>query len=111
MGNGPNNFVGNGLEEVLRADGLEVFVESVQDKGKFRVEIQTQFELYRLLAERVAEARGNGKFPLILSGNCGATLGAIAGAGTKRLALIRFDAHGDFNTPETTTRGSSTEWD
>ena len=105
MGNGPGHFVGNGLAELLRADGHKVFVESVEPKAEFRAEIQTQFELYGLLAERVAEARRDGKSPLILSGNCGATLGAIAGAGTKRLGVIWFDAHGDFNTPETTTSG------
>ena len=74
MGNGPGHFVGNGLAELLRADGHKVFVESVEPKAEFRAEIQTQFELYGLLAERVAEARRDGKFPLILSGNCGATL-------------------------------------
>src|SRR5438105_14164202 len=105
MGNGPGHFVGNGLAELLRARGHKVFVESVEPKAEFRAEIQTQFELYGLLAERVAEARRDGKFPLILSGNCGATLGAIAGAGTKRLGVIWFDAHGDFNTPETTSSG------
>jgi arginase len=42
---------------------------------------------------------------LILSGNCGATVGAIAGAGTKKLGVIWFDDHGEFNTPETTTSG------
>jgi arginase len=32
-------------------------------------------------------------------------VGAIAGAGTKPLGVIWFDAHGEFNTPETTTSG------
>jgi len=33
------------------------------------------------------------------------TLDAIVGAETKRLGVIWFDAHGDFNTPETTSSG------
>ena len=105
MGSGPEHFINNGLTQALQASGHKIFVESVEPKTEFRAEIRTQFELYGLLAERVAEARQDGKFPLILSGNCGATLGAIAGAGTKRLGVIWFDAHGDFNTPETTTSG------
>lgn len=105
MGGGPEHFIGNGLTQVLQADGHKVFVESVEPQAEFRAEIRTQFELYGLLAERVRKARRDGKFPLILSGNCGATLGAIAGAGTRRLGVIWFDAHGDFNTPETTTSG------
>ena len=105
MGNGPEHFVSNGLAEVLQAEGHEVWVETIESNTEFRTEVKTQFELYRLLAERVAEARRNGKFPLVLSGNCGATLGAIAGAETKRLGVIWFDAHGDFNTPETTSSG------
>lgn len=105
MGGGPEHFVGNGLVKVLEADGHRVFVESVEPTDGFHAEIRTQFELYARLAERVACARRDGNFPLILSGNCGATLGAIAGAGTQRPGVIWFDSHGDFNTPETTTSG------
>ncbi len=105
MGRGVEHFVDYGLSEILQADGHQVSVESIESQTKFRAEIQTQFELYRSLAERVATARQKSKFPLILSGNCGATLGVIAGTNKKRLGLIWLDAHGDFNTPETTTSG------
>jgi len=103
MGNGAEYFVNNGLAEVLQAEGYDVGIETIESNAKFRAEIQTQFELYRQLAERCRSARENDSFPLVLSGNCGATLGAIAGA--KRLGVIWFDAHGDFNTPETTRSG------
>ena len=105
MGNGPEHFINHGLAQVLQADGHEVSMETIESQTEFRAEVQTQFELYRILAERVAQARREDKFPLILSGNCGATLGTIAGAGTKPPAVIWFDAHGEFNTPETTTSG------
>ena len=105
MGRGPEHFLDNGLTEILRSHGHEVSVETIEPHREFRAEVATQFELYRSLAERVAEARQTNRFPLILSGNCGATLGAIAGAGNKRLGVIWFDAHGEFNTPETTTSG------
>lgn len=104
-GRGPEYFLDNGLTEILQSRGHGVSVETIESQREFRAEVGTQFELYGYLAERVAEARKNSKFPLILSGNCGATVGALAGAGTKPLGVIWFDAHGEFNTPETTTSG------
>src|SRR5205085_5463911 len=68
MGSGPEYFVSNGLAEVLQAEDHEVWVETIESNAEFRAEVKTQFELYRLLAERVVKARRNGKFPLILSG-------------------------------------------
>lgn len=105
MGGGPEHFVDNGLAQLLESEGHEVFVETVEAQSDFRAEVQTQFGLYRSLAEHIADARRNGRFPLVLSGNCGATVGAIAGADTKRLGVIWFDTHGEFNTPETTSSG------
>lgn len=60
------------------------------------------------LAEAVADVRRQGAFPLALLGDCNGSLGMLAGlqrAGASRLGLIWFDAHGDFNTPETTRSG------
>jgi arginase len=105
MGAGPEHFLNNGLTEVLQSEGYEVSVETLEPRREFRAEVATQFELYGFLAGSVAEAKQNSRFPLILSGNCGATVGVIAGAGKKRLGVIWFDAHGEFNTPETTTSG------
>lgn len=105
MGRGPEHFLNNGLADVLRSQGHEVSVETIEPQREFRAEVATQFELYGSLAQHVAEARHNNRFPLILSGNCGATVGAIAGAGNRKLGVIWFDAHGEFNTPETTTSG------
>lgn len=105
MGSGPEHFVNHGLVQVLQDAGHEVSVEAIEAQPEFRAEVQTQFELYRSLAEQVAKAKQNDQFPLVLSGNCGATLGVIAGSGTKQLGVIWFDTHGEFNTPETTTSG------
>lgn len=105
MGSGPEHFTNNGLVQALESAGHIVAVETVEAQGAFRAEVATQFALYRSVAEQVAKAKQIGHFPLVLSGNCGATVGAIAGAGTERLGLIWFDAHGEFNTPETTTSG------
>lgn len=43
--------------------------------------------------------------PIVLSGNCNSCLGTTAGIGSDGLGVVWFDAHGDFNTPETTISG------
>lgn len=72
----------------------------------FPTEIATSFELIGLVAAEVNRALEQGRFPVVLSGNCNAS--ALGGAAGLRLAepgaepgLVWFDAHGDFNTPET----------
>jgi arginase len=105
MGRGPEYLIENGLVQALQHEGHEVSVETVESPTEFRAEVQTQFVLYASVARQVAAARRNGTFPLVLSGNCGASVGVIAGAQTRGLGVIWFDAHGEFNTPETTTTG------
>ncbi|HET6597810.1 MAG TPA: arginase family protein [Anaerolineales bacterium] len=105
MGRGPEHLIENGLPQALQAEGHEVSMETIETPAEFRAEVQTQFALYRSLATNVDSAKQDDQFPLVLSGNCGATVGVIAGARTKRLGVIWFDAHGEFNTPETTTSG------
>jgi arginase len=101
MGAGPEHFIQNGLAQILRTGGYEVQVESVEAGGAFRAEIKTAFELCRSLAERVRDSAAQGSFPLVLSGNCNSSLGTLAGIGPADTGMIWFDAHGDFNTPET----------
>ena len=76
--------------------------EEIGADSEFTTEIGTAFQLYRNLATRIA---ADHDFPVVLSGNCGAAIGAAAGVGMDDLAVIWFDAHGDFNTPETSASG------
>ncbi|KAA9409500.1 MULTISPECIES: arginase [Haloarcula] len=50
----------------------------------------------------------DGQFPLVLGGDHSIGIGTIAGAARNNedLGVIWFDAHGDFNTPETTPSGN-----
>lgn len=105
MGAGPEYFVNHGLEEALRECDYDVGVECIEADDSFRAEIKTTFELYGTLAKRVARAYRRGAFPLVLSGNCGSSLGTVSGVDIDQLAIIWFDSHGDFNTPETTETG------
>ena len=41
----------------------------------------------------------------MLSGNCDIAVGGISGCGTEDTSVAWFDAHGEANTPETTTSG------
>jgi arginase len=60
-------------------------------------------------AAMVAASVGAGERLLILGGDCCAHAGAMAGLRRadpdRRLAIAWFDAHGDFNTPDTTPSG------
>jgi arginase len=105
MGLGPEHLLENGLARALHNDGHEVSVERVGGTNSFWLEVQTSFELYALLATQVAAARRIKAFPLVLSGNCGSALGTLAGVRPERTGVIWLDAHGDFNTPETTLSG------
>jgi len=64
--------------------------------------------LCRVLASRVERMCRDGYFPLILGGEDSVLMGIVEGLKNglgKRIGLIYFDAHGDFNTPETTPSG------
>lgn len=108
MGAGPGHLLDWGLEAALRHQGHDVRTETVEaDSTMAPAEIRTTFELNRLLAPRVRNASEKGWLPVILSGNCMMSVAAVAGASgsTKRLGVMWFDSHGDFNTPETTIGG------
>ena len=106
MGAGPGHLWDNGLPELLRSESrpLVTFVDVVPESDP-PAEVATAFELDRLVAGQVREAVSAGEFPLVLSGNCNTSVGTIAGAGPEGLGVVWFDAHADFETPETTTTG------
>jgi len=104
MGAGPL-VLAHELGERLRGgrDVRTVVIEAPADS--WRAEIRTAFDLARGVAAAVREASAAGAFPLVLSGNCGpAAIGCVAALGAPT-AVCWFDAHGDFNTPDTTTGG------
>ncbi|PSQ27886.1 arginase [Halobacteriales archaeon SW_10_68_16] len=78
--------------------------EPVQGRAKFLDETRA---VCRRLAEAVAETVADGQFPLVLGGDHSIAVGTAAGlAGDRDLGVVWFDAHGDFNTPETTPSGN-----
>jgi len=105
LGAGPERLLAAGLIPALARAGHPVVGTTVLAPPPGRVaEIRTAFGLMAALAAAVRTARAAGHFPLVLAGNCNTCIGTVAGlGGGTGTAVLWFDAHGDFNTPETTT--------
>lgn len=95
--------MGAGPMRLVRELGVDAM--SIETAMTLPREIRTAFELYEKLALAVHDCVTAGDFPVVFSGNCGAINGLAAGIGMEKLAVIWFDAHGEFMTPETTTSG------
>jgi arginase len=63
--------------------------------------------LGRAIADEVAAIRAAGPLPVVLAGDCTASIGVLAALQRElsELTLVWYDAHGDFNTHETTPSG------
>jgi arginase len=106
VGRGPEALLASGVAEALEASGASVTTETIELSEPFSSEVALCFELIRRVRARVAVARAEGAFPVVLSGSCCfAALGVVAGLEESAPGVVWFDAHGDFNTPETTTHG------
>lgn len=106
MGAGPEALLTAGLQQALRDAGHTVHVKIAElPPDSWNAEIQTGFELMRMISGAVREARATNRLPIVLAGNCNTAIGTVAGLGADSTGVIWFDAHADFNTPETTTSG------
>jgi arginase len=100
---------------------LESLGHQVQDKGNVEVPIVEMCKITnpqlkyvdcivpmsRRVAGAVATSIQGNRFPLVLGGDHSLSIGSIRGAARhKKLGLIWIDAHGDFNTAETTPSGN-----
>src|SRR5687767_11665963 len=105
MGAGPEALMPR-LADGLRGAGCEVRSVTLEvPADSWRAEIRSAFDLGRAVAHAVRQSRADAAFPLVLSGNCGpAAIGCVAGV-DEAPAICWFDAHGDFNTPDTTIGG------
>jgi arginase len=104
MGNGPIELIeGQGLPGLLDA-GHDVELWEAAEPAATH-EPGRVFELARSLSTLVSRARAEGRLPVILAGDCSASIGAIAGINLARVGVVWLDAHPDFHTPETTETG------
>jgi arginase len=106
-GAGPEHLLRAGLAAHLQGKGHTVAeVQAIEaDPGQPPAEIATGFELMSRVAVAVRAAREAGRFPVVLGGNCNASVGVLSGLTPARRAVFWFDAHGDLNTPDTTASG------
>jgi arginase len=114
LGAGPDALLAAGLPEQLRAAGIDLagpheahLDPALQEEGR------TALNIGRLGADTarlVAAARRNGDGVFVLAGDDTAAIGVVsgleqaAGAATA-IGVVWVDAHGDFNTPETSFSG------
>jgi arginase len=89
------------LDLVLRPD--ELITEELLGDGAWG----RLGALYSAVAGAVSASSTNGAFPIVVSGDCCTSLGTIAGlqAAGGTVGIVWFDAHGDVQTPETTSSG------
>ena len=107
MGAGPAHLLNHSLVEQLEAQGHDVNVTVVDAPDDDLAEVRTAFALMTPIAATVREARRSGRFPLVLAGNCNTAVGIVAGLDfADSTGVFWFDAHGDFNTPDTTPSGT-----
>ncbi len=111
----PDYLEAGGIVELLEGDGaLLAPIETVA----LTPEEQSQYgEWHRMglanghLSQLVANAERDGWLSVGLLANCTSVLGVLAGlqqsadTGARQVGLVFIDAHGDFNTPETTLSG------
>jgi len=117
---GPSAIRYGGLAETLEAlgtpcaDGGDITVprpEATDESGEFddgRAKFfEETAEVCADLAAAVADTLADGEFPLVLGGDHSVAIGTAAGLARGREAgILWFDAHGDFNVPETTPSGN-----
>jgi arginase len=114
LGAGPDALLAAGLLEQLRAAGIDlVGPHEAHLDPALREEGRTALNIGRLGADTarlVAAARRNGHGTFVLAGDDTAAIGIVSGleqaAGVATaIGVVWVDAHGDFNTPETSFSG------
>ena len=97
------------LQHVVRDCGnLEMPITENTPEGDPRLKhLNAVLPVVQRLAEQVGKTVAEGRTPLVLGGDHSLALGSIAGASRhRRLGVLWLDAHGDFNTHETTPSGN-----
>ena len=102
---GPGRYLDGGLVAALCERGHQASVVAVERPEPFTDELSAVVGIARVLAGEARRAVASGSFPLVAGGNCNVALGMTAGLGPADTAVVWFDAHGDYNTPQTTPSG------
>jgi len=104
FGQGPDAIITGGLVDELALHGHEaevIEIDRIEDEDLR--EITAGFAVCDAVSRAIGIARAEGRFPIVLAGNCLTAAGAVAGEGSD--SIVWFDQHGDINTPETSSTG------
>src|ERR1039457_3505873 len=94
-----------GQKKLIAAKGLTVTVERVERGEPFRDSGNASLIVSKRRAGIVRQAIAGKQLPLALAGGCDVSKGILSGFDHGQCGVVWFDAHADFNTPETTTSG------
>jgi len=82
MGLGPDRLLEQGLVARLRREGCEAEAMTVDLGDLYPAELHVGFFLHHAIADLAASARIEGRFPIVLTGNCNSgVIGCLAAAG------------------------------
>jgi len=106
MARAPRALLDAGFAQALRRAGFSTRESEVRAGAAAGREAVVGDVAHRL-AHHVARTRQLGRFPVVLSGGCLAAVGTLGGLQRpgRSAAALWIDAHGDFNTPETSASG------
>ena len=98
-------IIQKGLAQMLNEREHEIREMELSVNVSFPTEVSASFEIARAVATAIHQAKEQGEFPIVCTGNCNAaSLGILSGL-QHQGGVIWFDAHGDFNNPETSVSG------
>ncbi len=106
VGRGPARFLRAGADRALESDSAPAQVTHVRLRDASAAGLDAIVDLNRGVRAAVREAIAEGACPVVLAGNCNSALGILAGIPNQRIGIVWLDAHGDFNTPETSLSGA-----
>ena len=104
---GAGQLLSRGLLAEVERRGLDVHVSEIPVRRPAAGKAEVVAEIGRNVARAVAVAHSQRRFPLVLSGGCLVAVGVVTGLQRtgRELWVVWIDAHGDFNTPESTPSG------
>jgi arginase len=103
---GPGRYVQAGVERLLAGKGLMVDRQRVEAGSGVRPDVPSASRaVNQRLQAAVRSAIRAARLPIVLAGSCDAGIGVVAGLERGRCGVVWIDAHGDFNTPESSTSG------
>jgi arginase len=104
---GARELVARGLLTDVARRGVDVHQTEIPLRRPGATKAEMVAEIGRSVARAVALAHSERRFPLVVSGGCLVAVGVATGLQRtgRELRVVWIDAHGDFNTPESTPSG------